>query len=378
MPTLTNNIADSIGQFYLGQDVYPERTQGQATLYDAADLTTHAVIIGMTGSGKTGLGISLLEEAALDNIPVIAIDPKGDLGNLALTFPNLAASDFEPWIDSGMANQAGMSVAEFAKQTAENWQQGLGNSFQTPERVQALKAANRVSVYTPGSENGLPIALLGNLVPPPDSVKNDGEGYAEYIDATVSALLVLLKVDGDNLAPEHVFLAQLLKNAWDNNQTLTLVDLITQIQTPPFDKIGILPLSQVFADKDRSALAMKLNTLLASPSFASWLKGMPLDAGALFYDKNGKAQTSVLNIAHLSDDERLFFVTLLLTNLLGWMRRQQGTSTLRAILYMDEVFGYLPPIGNPPTKVLLLTLLKQARAFGLGIVLSTQNPVDLD
>ncbi len=378
MPTLTNNIADSIGQFYLGQDVYPERTQGQATLYDAADLTTHAVIIGMTGSGKTGLGISLLEEAALDNIPVIAIDPKGDLGNLALTFPNLAASDFEPWIDSGMASQAGMSVAEFAKQTAENWQQGLGNSFQTPERVQALKAANRVSVYTPGSENGLPIALLGNLVPPPDSVKNDGEGYAEYIDATVSALLVLLKVDGDNLAPEHVFLAQLLKNAWDNNQTLTLVDLITQIQTPPFDKIGILPLSQVFADKDRSALAMKLNTLLASPSFASWLKGMPLDAGALFYDKNGKAQTSVLNIAHLSDDERLFFVTLLLTNLLGWMRRQQGTSTLRAILYMDEVFGYLPPIGNPPTKVLLLTLLKQARAFGLGIVLSTQNPVDLD
>lgn len=378
MPTLTNNIPDSIGQFYLGQDVYPAASSGQATLYDAADLTTHAVIIGMTGSGKTGLGISLLEEAALDNIPVIAIDPKGDLGNLALTFPNLVAEDFEPWIDSGMAAQAGMSVADFAKQTAENWQQGLAKSYQTAERVQTLKDANRVSVYTPGSENGLPIALLGNLVPPPDSIKDDGESYAEYIDATVSALLVLLKFDGDSLAPEHVFLAQLLKNAWDNNQTLTLVDLITQIQTPPFDKIGIMPLSQVFADKARMALAMKLNTLLASPSFASWLKGMPLDAGALFYDKNGKAQTSVLNIAHLSDDERLFFVTLLLTNLLGWMRRQQGTSTLRAILYMDEVFGYLPPIGNPPTKVLLLTLLKQARAFGLGIVLSTQNPVDLD
>lgn len=378
MPTLTNNIPEALGQFYLGSDVYPQTTQGQPTLYDAADLTTHAVIIGMTGSGKTGLGISLLEEASLDNIPVIAIDPKGDLGNLAFAFPNLAPSDFEPWIDEGMAVQAGMSVADFAKQTAENWQQGLANTFQTPERVQLLKNANRVTVYTPGSETGVPVALLGNFVPPADSVKSDGEAYAEYIDANVSALLVLLKIDGDSLAPEHVFLAQLLKTAWDNNQTLTLVDLITQIQTPPFDKIGILPLSQVFADKDRQKLAMKLNTLLASPSFGSWLKGMPLDAGALFYDKNNRPQTSVMNIAHLSDDERLFFVTLLLSNLISWMRRQQGTSTLRAILYMDEVFGYLPPLGNPPTKVLLLTLLKQARAFGLGIVLSTQNPVDLD
>lgn len=377
-PTLTNDIPDNIGQFYLGTDVYPDNVKGQPTLYDMADLTTHAVIIGMTGSGKTGLGISLLEEAALDNIPIIAIDPKGDLGNLALTFPTLAPSDFEPWIDSGMASQAGMSVADFAKKTADDWQQGLANSNQTLERVQALKNANRVSVYTPGSDNGLPIALLGNLVPPPDDVKNSGESYAEYIDATVSALLLLLKFDGDNLAPEHVFLAQLLKTAWNNNQTLTLVDLITQIQTPPFDKIGVMPLAQVFADKDRTALAMKLNTLLASPSFASWLKGMPLDTGALFFDKNGKAQTSVMNIAHLGDDERLFFVTLLLTNLISWMRRQQGTSTLRAILYMDEVFGYLPPLGNPPTKVLLLTLLKQARAFGLGIVLATQNPVDLD
>ena len=378
MATLTNNIADNIGQFYLGTDVYPENVKGQPTLYDMADLTTHAVIIGMTGSGKTGLGISLLEEAALDNIPIIAIDPKGDLGNLALTFPNLAPSDFEPWIDSGMATQAGVSVADFAKQTAETWQQGLANTSQTPERVQALKNANRVNIYTPASENGLPIALLGNLVPPPEGVKSDGEAYVEYLDATVSALLVLLKFDSDNLSPEHVFLAQLLKTAWDNNQTLTLVDLITQIQTPPFDKIGVMPLEQVFAEKSRNALAMKLNTLLASPAFAAWLKGMPLDAGALFYGKDGKPQTSVMNIAHLSDDERLFFVTLLLTNLLGWMRRQQGTSTLRAILYMDEVFGYLPPNGNPPTKVLLLTLLKQARAFGLGIVLATQNPVDLD
>ncbi|MFW2176759.1 MULTISPECIES: ATP-binding protein [unclassified Moraxella] len=382
MPTLTNNIPDNIGQFYLGTDVYPQDTQGQPTLYDMADLTTHAVIIGMTGSGKTGLGISLLEEASLDNVPIIAIDPKGDLGNLALTFPNLAPSDFEPWVDKSLAGQSGLSEADFAKQTAEqlakDWQQGLANTHQTLERVQALKNANPVSIYTPGSDNGLSIALLGNLVPPPDAVKAEGEAYAEYIDATVSALLMLLKVNGDNFSPEHVFLAQLLKTAWDNNQTLTLVDLITQIQTPPFDKVGIMPLAQVFADKDRMALAMKLNTLLASPSFANWLKGMPLDCGSLFYGTDGKAQTSVMNIAHLSDDERLFFVTLLLTNLLAWMRRQQGTSTLRAILYMDEVFGYLPPNGNPPTKVLLLTLLKQARAFGLGIVLATQNPVDLD
>lgn len=378
MTTLTGGLTDNIGQFYIGSGAYPEHSRDVPTLYDAADLTTHAVIIGMTGSGKTGLGISLLEEAALDGIPVIAIDPKGDLGNLALTFPNLAAEDFAPWVDASMATQAGMSVAEFAAQTASSWQNGLTKTLQTPERVRALQDSNRVRIYTPGSETGVPLALLGNLVPPPTDIRSDAESYAEYLDASVAALLVLIKMGGDNLAAEHVFMVQLLKTAWDQGQTLTLVDLIMQIQSPPFDTLGVLPLSQVFDERARANLAMKLNTLLASPTFASWLKGAPLDAGSLYYDSNGKAQTSVLNISHLSDEERMFFVTLLLNNLIGWMRRQQGTSTLRAILYMDEVFGYLPPTANPPSKVLLLTLLKQARAFGVGVVLSTQNPIDLD
>lgn len=373
-----HTIQEKLGEFYLGTSVLPVNKKDQPTLYDAADLTTHAVIIGMTGSGKTGLGISLLEEASLDNIPVIAIDPKGDLGNLAFNFPERKPEQFAPWLDAGVASSQGLSVDELAQKTAKMWDEGLNASGQPVSRQQMLADGNEVTIYTPGSKAGVPIALLSEFAPPPKAVLDDGELYAESLDATVSGLLGLIGVQADALAPEHVFLVQILKTAWDNKQTLSLADLIGQMISPPFDKVGILPLDSVVNEKTRQGLAMKLNTLLASPSFASWLTGVPLDAGRLLYGANNRPQTSVMNIAHLSDDERMFFITLLLNNLINWMRRQQGTSTLRAILYMDEVVGYLPPTANPPSKRLLLLLLKQARAFGVGVVLSTQNPIDLD
>lgn len=369
-------IPENIGQFYLGSETYPQKDT--PILYDAADLTTHAVIIGMTGSGKTGLGICLLEEAALDHIPVIAIDPKGDLGNLALDFPETKPEDFLPYADPSVLSQKGISAEEWAKETAANWQKGIAKSGQTAARMQALKSSNPVHLYTPGSDTGIPLSLLANLAPPDKIVRDDNESYAQYLDATAGGLLALLKISADAMDPQQVFLTQVLKHNWDANKTLSLADLIGQIQNPPFAKIGVLPVAQVFPDKDRQKLAMALNSLLASPSFASWRIGAPLDAETLFYASDKTPQTSVLNIAHLGDAERMFFLTLLLNNVINWMRRQQGTGTLRAILYMDEVAGYLPPNGNPPSKPLLLTLLKQARAFGLGLVLSTQNPIDLD
>ncbi|PIE47633.1 MAG: ATP-binding protein [Gammaproteobacteria bacterium] len=378
MATTTPKFSEKLGEFYLGTTLLPKTKAEQATLYDAADLTTHAVIIGMTGSGKTGLGISLLEEASLDNIPVIAIDPKGDLGNLALNFPERKAKHFAPWLDAGVATSQGLAIEELAEKTAKFWDTGLNESGQSTHRQQALKNGNEVTIYTPGSKSGIPIALLSEFAPPPKSILNDAEAYAESLDATIGGLLGLIGIEADSLSSEHVFLVQILKTAWDNEQTLTLADLIGQMLNPPFDKVGILPLDNVVSEKARQSLAMKLNTLIASPSFASWLAGVPLDSNRLFYGENNRPQTSVLNIAHLNDEQRMFFITLLLNNLINWMRRQQGTSTLRAILYMDEVVGYLPPTANPPSKRLLLLLLKQARAFGIGVVLSTQNPIDLD
>src|SRR5690606_12942136 len=143
-------------------------------------------------------------------------------------------------------------------------------------------------------------------------------------------------------------------------------------------RVGVVDLDTFFPAKDRLALGMKLNNLLASPSFASWLAGEPLDVQRLLYTADGKPRLSILSIAHLSESERMFFVTILLNEVVAWMRTQPGTGSLRAIVYMDEVFGYFPPTANPPSKRPMLTLMKQARAYGVGCVLATQNPVDLD
>ena len=372
---------EKLGAFYLGKryDSDTKKLTDDLVLYDSKDLTTHAVIIGMTGSGKTGLGIGLLEEAALDHIPVIAIDPKGDMGNLLLTFPQLTAESFRPWVNARTETDKGQTVDEFAAAQAALWKKGLGQWGQTAKRIAQFRKNVDLAIYTPGSNAGLPVSVLQSFNAPDQGLIDDVDLYRERVQATATGILTLLGIDADPVASrEHILVSRLLDHAWQAGRDLDVPSLIAEIQAPPMSRIGVMSIDSFYPAKDRFALAMRLNNLLAAPGFEAWMQGEPLRAKTLLYTEEGKPRISVMSIAHLDDAQRMFFVCMLLNELIAWMRAQQGTSSLRAILYMDELFGYMPPVANPPSKKLFLTLLKQARAYGLGLVLSTQNPVDLD
>lgn len=372
---------EKLGVFYLGKEYDLARKQrlDNLLLYDAKDLVTHAVCVGMTGSGKTGLCIGLLEEAAIDGIPSLVIDPKGDLPNLLLTFPDLAPQDFRPWVNEQEAERKGLSPDEFAVKQAELWSKGLAEWGQDGDRIARLKAAAEFTVYTPGSTAGRPVSILGSFSAPPPALRRDEELLRDRVSNAASGLLTMVGVDPDPIkSREHILVSTILQQAWVEGRDLDLSSLIQMIQSPPITTVGVMDLESFYPAKDRFGLAMLFNNLLAAPGFSTWLTGDPLDIGALLYAPDGRPRVSVMSIAHLSDAERMFFVTLLLNEVLSWTRAQAGTSSLRAIIYMDEIFGYFPPVANPPSKIPLLTLLKQARAFGVGIVLATQNPVDLD
>jgi len=372
---------EKLGVFYLGKeyDVTNKQYTEDLVLLKSKDLTTHAVIIGMTGSGKTGLGIGLIEEAMMDNIPVIAIDPKGDLGNLALTFPQLRGEDFRPWINLQEATNKGLTPDAYANEQAELWKKGLSDWGQDGTRIDKLRNESTVNIYTPGGSAGIGVSVLKSFNAPPQVIIDDKEAYRDRISATTIGLLSLIGIEADPFTSrEYILLSNILEDGWNKGKNLSLPDLINSIQKPPMEKVGVLDLESFYPSKERFPLAMMLNNLIASPGFEAWMEGEALDVNHFFYDAAGKPQVSVFSIAHLSDSERMFFVTMLLNEILTWVRSQPGTGSLRAILYMDELFGYLPPTANPPSKGPLLTLLKQARAFGLGLVLSTQNPVDLD
>ena len=372
---------EKLGAFYIGKlyDMASQQLKDDLVLYDSKDLNTHAVIIGMTGSGKTGLAITLLEEALIDRIPVIAIDPKGDLPNLLLTFPQLQAGDFRPWINEQDALYAGLSPDQFAAKQAALWREGLANWDQDAERIARLKTGADFTVYTPGSSSGTPVSVLRNFAPPAADIMAEKDLLRERIQSTVTALLALLGIEADPITSrEHILLSNIIESTWAAGKGLDLAGMIRAVQTPPFERIGIMDLEAFYPPRDRFELAMRLNNLLAAPGFEAWMEGEPINVGRLLYSDQGRPRASIFSISHLADSERMFFVSVLLNEILAWMRTQPGTTSLRAVLYMDEIFGYFPPVKNPPSKAPLLTLLKQARAFGLGIVLATQNPVDLD
>lgn len=373
---------EKLGSFYLGA-VYDLATGNVSTdrliNYDARDLTTHGVCVGMTGSGKTGLCICLLEEAALDRVPALIVDPKGDITNLLLQFPDLDPTDFQPWVNPDDARRRNMSTTDYAQYIADRWRTGLSDWGITSERIHRLQASADFTIYTPGSTAGLPISILTSLAVPALNWNANIEAIRERIQGLVAALLSLVGIDGDPIrSREAILLAHLIEHYWALGEDLALEKLILAVQTPPIQKLGVFDIDNFYPLKDRSELAIALNSLIAAPSFQSWMQGTALDIDQLLYTETGTPRHSIFYLAHLTERERMFFVTLLLENLILWMRRQSGTTSLRTLLYFDEVFGFFPPVAEPPSKRPLLTLMKQARAYGVGVLLVTQNPMDLD
>lgn len=375
------SLYEKLGLFYIGKEVDPKTSEvtEDLFLYKSKDFTTHAAIIGMTGSGKTGLGISIIEEAAIDKIPSIIIDPKGDMGNLLLAFPDLKTGDFKEWIDPAEASNKGYEIADYAKKVAEDWENGLKSFHQGKERIKLYRESADFCVYTPGSSAGVPLSVLSSFDVPSQDVINDPDTFSSIINSTVMGLLSLVGIKADALTSrEYILLAALFSYFWKKNRDLSLEEIIGYITSPPFERVGVLNLDQFYPQQERFKLAILLNNILSSPGFSMWLEGDRLDIQSLLYADEGKPRVTILSIAHLDDAQRMFFVTLFLNKYISWMRQQSGTSSLRTLLYMDEIFGFFPAVSSPPSKEPMLILLKQARAYGVGIVLATQNPVDLD
>ncbi|MDH3677979.1 MAG: DUF87 domain-containing protein [Nitrosopumilus sp.] len=374
-------IYEKLGEFFLGRHYSLSKKQEEELplLYDAKNLTTHAVCVGMTGSGKTGLCVTLIEEAILDRIPTIIIDPKGDLGNLLLTFPDLSAENFRPWINEDDARRKKLDPDEFAEKQAQMWKKGLASYGQSSERIDNLKNAADFVIYTPGSEMGVPVSILSSFSAPSKEVLGEPDLLRDRISTTSTSLLGLLGIDADPIqSREHILLSTLFDHLWRQGLQIDLGTIIQLIQNPPFQKIGFMQIETFFPEKERFKFAMQINNLLAAPGFQGWLKGQPLDVDQILHTPEGKPRVAIFSIAHLTETERMFFVSLLLNQILSWMRTRSGTNSLRTLIYMDEIFGYMPPVSQPPSKKPLLTLLKQARAYGVGLVLATQNPADLD
>jgi hypothetical protein len=368
-----------MADFLLGGRIDPatKDRDGSLITVGSGDFTTHGVIVGMTGSGKTGLGVVLIEEALRSGVPTLLIDPKGDLTNLCLTFPNLSPTDFEPWVNEGDATKAGQTVPEFAAAQATTWTEGLAGWQLGSPQIGELRQRVDFTIYTPGSASGIGIDVVGSLTAPADM--SDLETVGDEIEGYVSGVLGLVGIDADPLTSrEHILLSNLIMHEWSNGRSLDLPTLVGMALTPPIRKLGVFEIDQFYPPADRQAFAMRLNGLLASPAFAAWMNGEPLDIASMLRTADGRPRCAIVTTAHLADPERQFVTTLVLSKLVTWMRRQSGTTDLRALLYMDEVAGYLPPTAMPPTKKPIMTLMKQARAFGVGVVLSTQNPVDVD
>jgi hypothetical protein len=348
-------------------------------------LVTHAVVVGMTGSGKTGLCVTLVEEALRSKIPVLMIDVKGDLPNLGLVFDSLDSQSFAPWVDADAARREGTSAAAVAEGLAKKWRDGLASWGLGEEDLRALRREVALRVITPGTQAGEALHVLSPLEQPGELWSLDEEAARDATSAAVSLLLRMVEREADpTRGREHVLLSLLAERRLRAGQGARLEDLLDDLREPPLERVGALSVDEFLSPKERAALAQDLNALVASPTFASWRQGAPLDVAAWMAPVPGpdgtlRTPATIVSVAHLEDEERMLVLGLLLDQLLAWVRGLPGTTDLRALVLFDEVFGFLPPHpANPPTKRPLLALLKQARAFGVGLALATQNPIDLD
>jgi len=358
---------------YLGRD----GAGGQAVL-DADHLTTHAVCLGMTGSGKTGLGVIVLEELARRGVPLLVIDLKGDMVNLLLSFPGLSGPEFEPWLPVDAVE--GGDRAAVAVEQAERWRKGLEGSGLGEQDLRAVRSGLRWRLLTPGAGAAAPLDILPALSAPPGwDPEADQDAATDRVNGVTSALLSLIGRGGDPLSDrDHVLVASVVLDAWRRGRELDLRGLLSSLAEPALEVLGALPLDVFYPRDERMKLVLALNTLLASPAFRAWTEGTPLAMDHLLGSPAEPCGT-IVSVAHLDHRQRVFVLALLASELVAWMRRQPASGGLRALLYVDEVQGILPPHpANPPTKGPLLTLLKQGRAFGVGAWLATQNPVDLD
>lgn len=356
-------------------------SETRAFAFPADDLLTHGVVVGMTGSGKTGLLMVLVEEVLRARVPVILIDVKGDLPNLLLTFPGLSAEEFAPWMDEGLLARTGKTRLEAAEAEAQRWQEKLAEWRLGAADVGELRAAMAPRVFTPGMLAGEPLHVLSFLERPGTLWADDVETAREALSASISLLLRLLGRDPDpTRSRDHVVLSVLAERRFALGQPADVASLLQDVREPPVATMGALPMDEYLPKRDRLSLATALNTLLASPTFESWRVGEALDVREWLAPRaDGRTPAVIVSVAHLDDDERALVLGIVLDQLLAWVRTQSGTHHLRALLVFDEVYGFIPPHpANPPTKRPLVTLMKQARGFGLGVVIATQNPMDLD
>ena len=352
---------------------------GSALHLPARHLVTHAVVVGMTGSGKTGLITVLVEEALGAGVPAIVIDVKGDLPNLLLTFPSFDPGLLQPWVEAAGEADSAVSL-ELAMTRSEERQKNLAAAGIGAAELGRFCDTTSIRVITPGATAGESLHVLSALERRSSRWDTDPESARNALSAAVSLVLRLLGRDPDPAkSREHVLLSVLAERRLAAGHNADIGSLMQDLTNPPLSQIGALPLNSFLKKRERGNLAAALNNLLASPTFCSWRKGTSLDIADWVAPKNSKTPAVIVSVAHLDEEERVLVLGVLLEEILSWVRGLPGSERLKALIVFDEVYGFLPPHpANPPTKRPIVALMKQARAFGVGVVVATQNPMDLD